>query len=59
MNLSGVGETQLCPHAISLEQIPPRGGDTLGDRSSLVVAVWEHNLPKIPDLKKPTLTLGE
>lgn len=31
----------------------------LGNGSTLVVAVWEHNLAKIPDLKAPTFTLGE
>ena len=32
---------------------------SLDDGSSLGVAMWEHNLPKISDLKEPTFTLGE
>ena len=31
----------------------------LGNGSVLVVAVWKHNLPRTPDLMKPTFTLGE
>ena len=31
----------------------------LGNGSALVVAVWEHNLPKTPDLMKSTFTLEE
>ena len=32
---------------------------SLGNGSALIVAVWEHNIPKIPDLEEPTFTLGE
>lgn len=32
---------------------------TLGDGATLVIAVWEHNLPKVPQLEKTTFSLGE
>ena len=32
---------------------------SLGNGSALIVAVWEHNIPQIPNLKKPTFTLGK
>ncbi|KAG0722516.1 hypothetical protein GWK47_005972 [Chionoecetes opilio] len=31
----------------------------LGNGSALIGVVWEHNIPKVPDLGKTTFTLGE
>ena len=32
---------------------------SLGNGAALIIALYEHNIPKVPELSMPTLTLGE